>query len=155
MRALMCLVAATAGCAGYTAGSFRGSAGPMEGQRRTVGCLDVAVAHAFDPAAVGPVARIAIANRCDRAVRVDLGAIRAVGRGPGNRAVMLVPYDPRGEIRPAAIEARTTAVEWIEYQPPGGRPDLFTQWCLDLAAIDAARPSDRPVRVCFAHGGAA
>lgn len=106
-------------CHAYQPGSIPGS---------TVGCLDVGVELESDPLAEGPVAAYTIGNRCDAAVVVDLGAVRATA---GGRQVS--HYDPRGEIRPKVLEARSVATENIEYAAhPGDR------LCLDLSRIDSA-----------------
>jgi hypothetical protein len=145
-------LALVSGCQGYQAGTFRHFNAELAGERRTVGCLDVAVADTNDAEALGPVAGITIANRCDVAVTVDIGAIRATGRRPDGDVIALRAYDPAWEIRPARLEARSVATEYIEYQPPPQQELLFTEWCLDLARVDAKRPSDAPVLVCFANG---
>jgi hypothetical protein len=152
VRSCAVLLVALAGCQGYRAGSFAGMTGPFAGERRTVGCLDVAVTALDDPAAVGPAVGFTIANRCDAAVAVDLGAVRATGRVPGGDVIALHAFDPALEIRPAVLEARSVAQENLEYRAPAGAEIAFTEWCVDVARLDARRPSDAPVLVCFAHG---
>lgn len=158
MRAFGLLLAAAAlsgafACQGYRAGSFTARPyGSFEGQRRTVGCLDVAVTPTRDQEAYGPVAGLTIANRCDVGVTVDIGAIRASGRYPDGTATRLHAYDPGFEIRPGMLEARSVAREQIEYLPNDSAEVLFAEWCLDLARLDRTRPSDRPVLVCFSNG---
>lgn len=151
-NALLLVAVALAGCQPYRAGSFAGPRGSFVGEHRTVGCLDVAVEAAQDPEASGPVAGLILANRCDVGVVVDVGAIAATGRYPDGAEVRLLPYDPADEIRPAMLEARSVASEHIELVPADEDEVLFTQWCIDLARLDRARPSERPVVVCFANG---
>ncbi len=152
VRPLILVLIASAGCSGYQAGSFKGLQGSFGGEQRTVGCLDVAVAAETDAEAVGPVAGITVANRCDTAVKVDINAIIATGREPGGDIIRLQPYDPAWEIRAATLEARSIAQEYIEYQAPMDKELSFTEWCLDLRNLDVNRPSAQPVLVCFTNG---
>lgn len=158
--AALIAVAAAAGCGGYHAGSFAGVTGEFTGERRTVGCLDLAVAPVDDAAAEGPVAAITFANRCEAAVVVDLPSIRATGRGLDGREVAMGVFDPDREIRAGLLEARTVGRELIEFQPLDGDPAPYDV-CLDVSRIDAGAPSADPVVVCLrggapsvvAHGG--
>ncbi len=153
MRLLLLLLIASAGCSGYQGGSFKGlQGGTFGGEHRTVGCLDIAIAAATDSEAVGPVAGITVANRCDVAVKVDINAIIATGREPNGDVIALQPYDPAWEIRAATLEARSIAQEYIEYQAPMDKELSFTEWCLDLRNLDVNRPSAKSVLVCFANG---
>jgi len=152
VRPLLLLLIASAGCSGYQAGSFKGLQGTFGGERRTVGCLDVAIAAETDTDAVGPVAGITVANRCDVAVKVDINAIIATGREPNGDVIALAPYDPAWEIHAATLEARAVAQEYIEYQAPQDAELSFSEWCLDLRNLDVKRPTDLPVMVCFANG---
>lgn len=135
MRAacLFALVIAS-GCTSYQPGSFTHARGASPGASATVGCLDVAVAAASDAAAIGPVARIAVANRCDRAVAVDLGAVRASGRASGAADVAYYAFDPRAEIRPAILDGRSVAAESIEYRSVDADRRV-TALCFDVSAI--------------------
>jgi hypothetical protein len=100
--------------------------GAISGQ--TVGCLDIRVDLETDPQAQGPVAAYTIGNRCDAAVVVDLAAVRATA---GGRVVR--HRDPRGEIGPKVLEARSVAQENIEYTAHAG-----DRLCLDLSRVDRA-----------------
>jgi hypothetical protein len=153
MRTLVTLLAAAtiAGCGGYRAGSFAGLGGSFAGERRTVGCLDLAVAPVDDAAAAGPVAAITFANRCDAGVVIDLTAIAATGRDLGGREVAMGRFDPDREIGAGLLEARTIGRELIEYQPLDGGPAPY-DLCLDLSAVDVAEPSPTPVVVCLRGG---
>ena len=148
VRIVLLLVAA-AGCQSYQPGSFSHAADPDTTPRATVGCLDVAVDPHHDAAAVGPIARIAIANRCDRAVEVDLGAIRATVRAPGGGRVAHVIYDPRGEIRPVLLDGRSVGVEILEFRPRDGGLIETAGLCLDVSAINR-RGVSRPAVLCVA-----
>lgn len=129
------LIVCAAGCQSYQPGSFSHARDARTSARATVGCLDVAVERYWDAAAVGPTARVAVANRCDRAVEVDLGAIRASGRTSGGARVAHAAYDPRAEIRPALLDGRSVAAEVIEYRPVAGDVRGLDGLCLDVSAI--------------------
>lgn len=147
--AIGCLASAGA-CRGYQPGTLTPES---SGEVRTVGCLDVAVSSVRDAAAVGPVAGITFANRCDAAVRVDLGAIRAVGEYYAGERHPMALFDPNREVRPGMLEARAIAREALEYQLPTAPASLPARLCLDLAGIDPAAALDRPVIACI-DGGA-
>jgi hypothetical protein len=149
--AALIALAAAAGCGGYHAGSFASITGEFAGERRTVGCLDLAVAPVDDAAAEGPVAAVTFANRCDAAVVVDLPSIRATGRGLDGREVAMGVFDPDREIRAGLLEARTIGRELIEFQPLGGGPAPY-DLCLDVSRLDPGAPSATPVVVCLRGG---
>ncbi len=147
--AIGCLASAVA-CRGYRPGTLTPEA---SGEVRTVGCIDVAVVPVRDSAAVGPVAGFTFANRCDAAVRVNLGAIRAVGEYYAGARQPMALFDPNREVRPGMLEARAIAREVLEYQLPSAPGSLPARLCLDLAGIDPAAALDRPVIACI-DGGA-
>jgi len=128
-------------------------AGPDAGQLRTVGCLDFAISPLIDPEAEGPAVELTFANRCDEAVVVDLGAIRATAvLGDGSR-FSLWPYDPDSELRRATLDARARATENIEYQLPASLREHPQHLCLDISAVDSgARPGPRVVACVRATG---
>ena len=137
-------------CVAYQPGSFRtASGGEFAGVRHTLGCLDIAVAAAPDPAAEGPVAEITLGNRCDRAVVVDLGAITATGRLRDGRELAMSVYDPKREVRPATLDGHAAAREFLEYQADANQAEAV-ELCLDLTRIDVASPSPKPVIACVA-----
>lgn len=147
------LLLLAAGCYGYQPGSFTHAADPHSSARATVDCLDVAIERGWDAAASGPIARIAVANRCDRPVELDLGAIRAVARTGDGAMVPHRAHDPRGEIRPALLDGRSVATELIEYRPEAGRAPPLADLCFDISAL--ARPPARPVSpLCLDGAGA-
>lgn len=139
---------AVAACGGYRPGSFADPRGGFAGQRRTVGCLDVAVAPGRAPAARGAAVEVTFANRCDAPVRVDLAAIAATGLTSDGRPARLALHDPRGAVRDAWLEARVVARETLEYAPPDGSPAALARLCLDLGPIDAGAPAAAPAEVC-------
>jgi hypothetical protein len=101
------------------------------------GCVDVHVAAAWPSEATGPVAVIDLGNRCEHGVVVDLGALRAVAEqvdATGTTPVVLVPYDPKQEIRPRTLAPGAHGDEWIELHPvrPLQRIDKLV---LDIAGI--------------------
>lgn len=135
-----------AGCS-YKKGSYN-LLGQFEGERATVGCLDIAVASHYDAAATGPIASLTFGNFCDAPVVVDVHAIRATGRYADGSAVLMVPYDPRAELRPKALEARRAGREYVEYQAAdmGTEPD---QLCLDVSRLDRDAPPGPAVTICI------
>jgi len=139
-----------AGC-GYRAGSLL-AIGP-HGQAasvQTVGCLDVAVVPIVDGEAAGPVAGYRFANRCDRPLRIDLGAARVTGIFPDGKSRVLRVFDPNGQIRPGTLDARAWGKENLEYElSPESAPP--TQLCIDLSRLNAsARGAGPKVQVCIA-----
>ena len=129
------------------------TAGPDAGQLRTIGCLDFAISPLSDPEAEGPAAELIFANRCDEAVVVDLGAIRATAVLFDGSRLALWPYDPEGELRRATLDARARANENIEYQLPASLQEHPQHLCLDISAVDTgARPGPRVVACVRATG---
>jgi hypothetical protein len=128
------------GCA-YQPGSFAHASHDFVGQRVTVGCLDIAVERRAD-LLIGPVLGYQFANRCDRATRVDLGAVVVIGRDPQGANVALRPYDPRREIRTVALDGRSVGAEVLVYPAARTMPEV----CADAAALAHAAP---PRWLCF------
>lgn len=147
-RGSACVALGLLGCSRYSAGSFHGGGRDFTGQYVTVGCLDVAIASDHDPVAPGPVVDYQFGNRCDRAVPVDLGAIRATGRTPSGEEVALVPYDPYREIRGLRLEARTAGRERLEYRKARDFGTDVVQICLALDGLTEAPGG----RVCVDTG---
>jgi hypothetical protein len=138
------------GCGGYQPGSL--TVGHPAGEVRRVGCLDIAVEPVHDAEAVGPVAGITFANRCDAAVRVDLASIRAVGELADGRRARLAMFDPDDVVRPGELEARRSARENIEFQLPEAIETVPARLCLDLAGVDPAAAIDQPIIACVPTG---
>ena len=120
MRLAAVAITCLGACSAYHPGTLAPGPGGAVG---AAGCVDVAITPRPELDAIGRVVEIAVGNGCDRAVEVDLGAVRA----PGYAA-----FDPRGEIRPAVLDARTTAVEIIEFRPVAG---LAPSTCFDVSAV--------------------
>jgi len=150
LRRVVVMLVVAAGCRAYQPGSLTVSS---VGELRRVGCLDVSIEPDADAEAVGPVARITFANRCDAAVRVDLAAIRATARLGDGRRVTMRMFDPALVVRPGLLEARSAGSETIEFQVPGDPTAHALELCLDLAGVDAGADLDRPVIACL--GGSA
>jgi hypothetical protein len=140
------------GC-GYKAGSFKSGLRSFEGERNTVGCLDVAVAPLADAEATGPVSAIRFGNRCDAPVVVDIGAIRATAYDPDGRPTRMIPYDPEHAIRPLRMDARMVGGENIEWHQARSGANPPVRLCLDLAGLDAEAPRGRPVIICIPAQG--
>lgn len=135
------VIGALVGC-GYQPGSFGYPLEASSGQRATVGCLDVAIERRAD-LPLGPVVSYRFANRCDHPATVDIGAVVVIGRDVAGREARLAPYDPRGELRPAALDARDAGGEALAY--PAAR--TLPQICVDAAGL----AHEAPARwLCFA-----
>jgi len=139
------LVCALVGCA-YQPGSFAHAPHDFVGQRVTVGCLDIAVERRADLVAgpaIGPVLGYQFGNRCDRPAVVDLAAVAVIGRNPQGAGAALRAYDPRHEIRPAALDGRSAGAEVVAYASDAPVAEV----CADAAALAHAAP---PRWLCFA-----
>jgi hypothetical protein len=113
-------------------------AGDMPG-RTELGCLDVSLAPGWRQEAAGPIVVYDLGNRCEHSIRVDLGALRVVGRDELDHEVDMVPFDPDHEIEPRTMDARARGEEWIEYHPrfPGGALRLLR---VDVGGIAMDEP---------------
>ena len=131
----LALAGALAGCA-YQPGSFSYAPHEFPGQRATVGCLDIAIERRAD-LAIGPVLSYQFANRCDRAAVIDLAAVAVIGRSAQGAEVALRPFDPRGELQPAALDGRTVGTEALVYPADRAMPQI----CADAAAVGRAAPA--------------
>jgi hypothetical protein len=129
--ALVALVA----CA-YRPGSFTDPGQAWIGPRATVGCLDLALERRVD-LPIGPVVRYQFANRCDRPLTIDLGAVIVVGRAADGAERALAPYDPASELHAAALEARSAGAEALAYPAAGPMPQV----CVDAATLVHATPA--------------
>jgi hypothetical protein len=149
---ISCLIAGIAGGCAYQPGSFDYARDTFPGRRVTVGCLDIAVDRRADMPA-GPVLAYQFANRCDRIMSIDLGALAVVGRGFDGFDLPLAPYDPRHEIHPVALDARNVGTEALAYD--SARP--ITSICVDVTSFVTAAGSPATERQwqCFAAEGAA
>ena len=134
------------GCA-YKRGSYKLLVA-FEGEQRTVGCLDVAIAAHSDPGATGPVASLTMANFCDGPVAVDVPAIQAFGRFGDGTSVPMLPFDPAGELRLLVLEGRRAGREFIEYQAADLGPEPG-ELCLDVSRLDRDAPAPAAVIVCI------
>jgi hypothetical protein len=150
------VMVALAVCAcGYQPGSFAGDAtSAFAGARATVGCLDVSVAGRWSRAsstgqtatgqmATGQTVVVDFGNRCDRPVVVDFTTLRAFGRDAGGREHPLAIYDPRREIRPLSLEARSAGREVLELRrqaTAGATTARVLSACVDVGRLtrDAA-----------------
>jgi hypothetical protein len=89
---------------------------------------------------------------------VDLGAVRAVGKDATDRDVPLRLRDPRAEVRPIALEARTEGVEMLEYESLSdelgwGGDDGVASLCLDVGRIEGPRADESGLRFEVHHQG--
>ncbi|HVK75473.1 MAG TPA: hypothetical protein VM734_19220 [Kofleriaceae bacterium] len=137
-----------AGCfSNYQPGSFATGGVPFAGERATIGCLEVAVSASRDPVARGPVVSYEFGNRCDRAIPVDLGAVRVTGRTAAGEEVAMSAFDPHRELRAAPLDARRAGRERIEYRVARDFSGGAVQVCLDLGGITSG---GRTVVTCLA-----
>ena len=123
-------------------GNYRG----FIGQRvHFTECLDLAVAPSSDAVAPGRVLAYTFGNRCVRDVRVDLSAVRAVGRYSDGLHPMRA-LDPHHELRPLRLEGLDSATEQIAYAADDGSKP--TAMCVDVGAVE---PSEHPIAhwLCF------
>lgn len=144
------------GCAGasYAPGSLLsestcGPAARATAAVRRVGCLDVRIALACNPAVAPerPLVAFTFGNRCGSAARVDFGGVRATARGADGVGVAEAPFDPRSEIHAGTLSAGAQGREVVEYDPvaPPARPaDRVSVLCLDLTSLSDA-VADVPV----------
>jgi hypothetical protein len=140
------IAAFVAGCA-YSQGSYN-MLGEFEGERATVGCLDVAVASHYDSAATGPIASLTFGNYCDGPVVIDIHAIRATGHFEDGTTVLMVPFDPAAELRPKPLEARRAGREFIEYQAADAGLEP-ARLCLDVSQLDRDASPSAAVTICI------
>lgn len=142
MRSALLALLLTAACGRpYEAGSFEGGRVTFEGGRGSAGCLDLAIDAGYEKCPeeaecpAGPVATIAMGNRCHHAVTIDLEQIVFVSR-PGQRHLRIA--DPNDEIHPADLDGRARASERFELI--GGSPDeVATMVCANLSRITEPR----------------
>lgn len=109
-RVLAFAIPLASACA-YTPGSFSDRQS-FPGARATVGCLDVAASSSHGLVQQGPVIQYTVGNRCDRAEIIDLSSVRARSM----TGLEVIPFDPKNELRPLRIEARSVLIERIEYR---------------------------------------
>jgi hypothetical protein len=139
-RLLVFAISFAAACA-YAPGSFVGRSGSFPGARAIVGCLDVAVTPVSGPTQRGPVVQYTVGNRCDEVAVVDFSAVRVCPASGVDLGPPMAPYDPKRELRPLRMEARTVITEQIEYRPaaPSAGPAL----CVDVARLNGPSRQDR------------
>lgn len=129
MRLLLALVPACA----YAPHSFSNLGTPFPGERFTTACLDVSIARGEDKLAEGAVVEYTFGNRCAHSVTVDLATLRVTGDG-----TLLRPFDPRGELKPLAIDPYWQGRELIEYRGQAASV------CIEVSGIEAeARTAER------------
>jgi hypothetical protein len=135
--AIISIACMALGCA-YRPGTFSDGTGKFPGVAATLGCIDLAVARVADAQKPGPVLQFSFGNRCTHAVTIDLAAVLVDAHDDSGWERELVAYDPRGEIRPLAIDAGLTGREQIEYRDPY-RPFIDARTlsiCVDVARVD-------------------
>jgi hypothetical protein len=143
MRAgIVAVTVLASGCA-YKAGSFSHFKAGFAGQRASLGCLDVAVERRPDLPEGGTVLGYSFGNRCERAARIDLRAVRVEGRTFDGQSVVLTAFDPRGEIRPLLLDGKMAGTEALAYHADARLAEV----CVDVAML--AR-TEQPQWLCFA-----
>jgi hypothetical protein len=131
------LVGVAACSTAYQAGSFRGYRS-FEGERVTLGCVDLAIARAPSEHGGAPVIRYSFGNGCNHRVTVDLATVRATGKDSAGHEFPLVAHDPRHELRAEPLPARYSTVEYIEY---AGDSQPYATVCVDAGGIAADLPA--------------
>jgi hypothetical protein len=134
VRPWLIVIAAT-GCGSlYQAGS-------LDGPIYQLGCVDVAVRGAWPHEAVGPVVVIALGNRCEHSVAIDLRRLEVFHDG-----TRLAAYDPDDEIDARRIDARISGEEWIEYRALS-RIDGLDALDVDIGRVVDANANRHVVRI--------
>ena len=105
---------------------FRSSAAQLD-------CLEVELREAKDPQVT-----FIVGNRCARPVGIDFRKI--VVRSAG---LTLPPYDPRGELHEAELDAHAQARVTLLYPGPA------QHFCVDVGGLEVDAPSPHPLDVCF------
>ena len=131
-RVLVLAILAPA-CA-YAPGSFASYTTSFPGARATVGCLDIAAMLDDGTLQQGPVVRYTVGNRCDRVTLVDLSAVRVRSAAGPSLGPVMVPFDPRRELRALRMEARSVMTEAIEYRHAA--PAAGAGLCIDVGALN-------------------
>ncbi len=144
------------GCAGasYAPGSLlaESTCGPTARATaavRRVGCLDVRIALACNPAVAPerPLVAFSFGNRCGSAARVDFGGMRVTARDADGAAVPVAAFDPRSEIHAGTLGAGAQGREVIEYDPvtpSAQQAGRVSALCFDLTSLSDA-VADVPV----------
>jgi hypothetical protein len=144
-------MSALAGCSAYQPSSFEhgfgGGAAVFEGERATVGCLDVAIARRPDHDG-SAVLQYRFGNRCSRATEVDLQRVAVIGRFADGREESLTAYDPDGVLSPLLLGGRLAGREALAYPTAG----VAVQVCVDAASIVHVQPARW---MCFGRPGGA
>lgn len=139
-RLLVFAISCAAACA-YAPGSFVGRSGSFPGARATIGCLDVAVTPVRGPTQLGPVVQYTVGNRCDEVALIDFSAVRVCPASGVDLGPPMAPYDPKRELRPLRMEARTVITEQIEYRQAA--PSAGQAFCVDVARLNGPAMQDR------------
>lgn len=142
---LSCVIA---GCT-YRPGSFHHGAGPdsaFQGQRTTIGCLDIAIDRRADLEDQSAVLHYRFGNRCERPVEIALQQVAVVGRLADGTEVALAPFDPRLELHTLRIDGRFAGGEALAYPAP----QRLVQVCANAATISPSHAGAGPHWLCFA-----
>jgi hypothetical protein len=108
----------------------------FEGERASVGCLDVAIARRPDHDG-SAVLQYRFGNRCSRPTEVDLQRVAVIGRFADGREESLTAYDPNGELSPLLLGGRLAGREALAYPTAG----VAVQVCVDAASLVHAQPA--------------
>ena len=141
MSRLIAFAIPVASACAYAPGSFSGPQSSFPGTRTTVGCLDVAVAVVSSTQQQGSVIQYTVGNRCDRVATVDFSAVHARSAAGASLGPRMAPFDPRAELRPLRMEARTVITEAIEYRHV--TPGIGDGVCIDVAQLDGPARGER------------
>lgn len=139
-RVLLLAIPFASACA-YAPGSFSSYPSSFPGARATVGCLDVAATLTGGTLQQGPVVQYAVGNRCDQVTIVDFSAVHARSAAGPSLGPPMVPFDPRRELRPLPMEARSVITEQIEYRHAA--PAAGHGLCVDVGGLNGPATSER------------
>jgi hypothetical protein len=95
-----------------------------------------------------PLVAFTFGNRCNAPVAVDFARIRATAHDPYAGDEPMTVFDPRSEIHPAVLGARTRGREVIEFdRAEEDRP--FVSLCVDVSSLAEGGGAAAPA--CLAH----
>jgi hypothetical protein len=117
---------------------------------RRVGCIDVRIALACNRVVAPnrPLVAFAFGNWCDAPATIDFTKVRVTARDadPGDQP--MTAFDPRGEIRPAVLDARGSGREVVEFDGVADDRPVHSL-CIDVSSL--AEGGDAVPTACLAR----
>ena len=136
MRSALLVLPFVAACA-FVPDSIADAPRNLDSAAARLDCLEVELLELNDPRVTYHVG-----NRCARPVGIDFRKVIVTGGGQ-----VLPPYDPRGELREAELDAYGQANVTILY------PGYAAHFCVDVGGLEVDAPSPCPMNLCFAQSG--